>query len=176
MLVGATPLNWDTATICYLAALGLCCCTQACSNCGEWGIPSSCRAGFPTAAASPVAEHALLCMRASVVLARGLGCRMACGIFPDQGSNPCPLHWQADSSPLDHQGSPMFFKGLLKKRFLLGSQIEMHWSYRSIYEELIFLWDWVFSLQEYIFLIGSSSIAFQWNFVILSVEVLHILC
>ena len=30
----------------------------------------------------------------------------ACGIFPDQGSNPCPLHWQADSQPLRHQGSP----------------------------------------------------------------------
>ena len=30
----------------------------------------------------------------------------ACGIFPDQGSNPCPLHWQADSQPLCHQGSP----------------------------------------------------------------------
>ena len=28
------------------------------------------------------------------------------GIFPDQGSNPCPLHWQADSQPLRHQGSP----------------------------------------------------------------------
>ena len=26
--------------------------------------------------------------------------------FPDQGSNPCPLHWKADSSPLDHQGVP----------------------------------------------------------------------
>ena len=25
---------------------------------------------------------------------------------PDQGSNPCPLNWQADSQPLDHQGSP----------------------------------------------------------------------
>ena len=25
--------------------------------------------------------------------------------FPDQGSNPCPLHWQADSQPLRHQGS-----------------------------------------------------------------------
>ena len=25
---------------------------------------------------------------------------MACGIFPDQGSNPCPLHWQADSQPI----------------------------------------------------------------------------
>ena len=24
---------------------------------------------------------------------------MACGIFPDQESNPCPLHWQADSYP-----------------------------------------------------------------------------
>ena len=31
----------------------------------------------------------------------------ACGIFPDQGSNPCPLHWQADSQPLRHQGSPI---------------------------------------------------------------------
>ena len=30
----------------------------------------------------------------------------ACGILPDQGSNPCPLHWQADSQPLRHQGSP----------------------------------------------------------------------
>ena len=24
------------------------------------------------------------------------------------GSNPCPLHWQADSQPLDYQGSPKF--------------------------------------------------------------------
>ena len=27
-------------------------------------------------------------------------------IFPDQGSNLCPLHWQAYSFPLSHQGSP----------------------------------------------------------------------
>ena len=32
---------------------------------------------------------------------------VACGIFPDQGSNPCLLHWQADSLPLSHQGSPI---------------------------------------------------------------------
>ena len=25
---------------------------------------------------------------------------------PDRGSNPCLLHWQADSLPLSHQGSP----------------------------------------------------------------------
>ena len=31
-------------------------------------------------------------------------CSVTCGIFPDQGSNPCLLHWQADSSPLSHQG------------------------------------------------------------------------
>ena len=42
----------------------------------------------------------------SVVVAHGSSCSAACGIFPDQGSNPCPLHWQADSQPLRHQGSP----------------------------------------------------------------------
>ena len=28
----------------------------------------------------------------SVVVAHGLSCSAACGIFPDQGSNPCPRH------------------------------------------------------------------------------------
>ena len=28
-------------------------------------------------------------------MARGLSCSMARGIFPDQGLNQCPLHWQA---------------------------------------------------------------------------------
>ena len=31
------------------------------------------------------------------LVAHGLSCSAACGIFPDQGSNPCALHWQADS-------------------------------------------------------------------------------
>ena len=34
---------------------------------------------------------------ASVAVAHGLSCSAACGILPDRGSNPCPLHWQADS-------------------------------------------------------------------------------
>ena len=42
----------------------------------------------------------------SVIVAHGPSCSAACGIFPDQGSNTCPLHWQADSQPLRHQGSP----------------------------------------------------------------------
>ena len=42
----------------------------------------------------------------SVVVAHRPSCSAACGIFPDQGSNLCPLHWQADSQPLCHQRSP----------------------------------------------------------------------
>ena len=42
----------------------------------------------------------------SVVVAHGPSRSAACGILPDQGSNPRPPHWQADSQPLRHQGSP----------------------------------------------------------------------
>ena len=48
----------------------------------------------------------LLRSTGSVIVAHGPSRSTACGIFPDQGSNPCPLHWQADSQPLHHQGSP----------------------------------------------------------------------
>ena len=62
----------------------------------------------------------------SVVVAHGPSCSVACGIFPDRGSNPCPLHWQADSQPLRHLGSPMslfklwFSQGLCPVVGLLG--------------------------------------------------------
>ena len=45
----------------------------------------------------------------SVTVAHGPSRSAARGILPDQGSNPCPLHWQADSQPLRHQGSPTLF-------------------------------------------------------------------
>ena len=35
--------------------------------------------------------------RASEVVAHRLRCLVAYGIFLDQGLNPCPLHWQAES-------------------------------------------------------------------------------
>ena len=41
----------------------------------------------------------------SAIVAHGPSRSMARGIFPDQGPNPCPLHWQVDSQPLRHQGS-----------------------------------------------------------------------
>ena len=63
-----------------MAALGLCCSAQA-SHCGGF---SCCRVWA-------------LGAWASVVVAHRISCSVACGIFPDQDSNPCPLHWQADS-------------------------------------------------------------------------------
>ena len=42
----------------------------------------------------------------SAIVAHGPSRSAACGIFPDEGSNPCPLYWQVDSQSLCHQGSP----------------------------------------------------------------------
>ena len=55
----------------------------------------------------------------SVVVAHGPSCSAACGILPDQGSNPHPPHWQADSQPLCHQGSPG--SNLANKYILVGT-------------------------------------------------------
>ena len=76
--------------------------------------------GLLTVPGSPVAERGFWGTRASVVAAHGLqstgsvvvehgpSCSTACVIFPDQGSNPCLLHWQTDSLPLRHQGGPVY--------------------------------------------------------------------
>ena len=45
----------------------------------------------------------------SVVVALRLSCSVAYGIFPDQGSNLCLLHWQADSLPLSHARSTVAY-------------------------------------------------------------------
>ena len=41
-----------------------------------------------------------------IVVVHGLSCCIACGIFPDQGSDPCLLHWQADSLHTEPPGKP----------------------------------------------------------------------
>ena len=61
-------------------------------------------------------QTSIVVARGSVVVAPGLtssvvglhrfSCPAACGVFADQGSNLCLLHWQMDSLPLSHQGSP----------------------------------------------------------------------
>ena len=49
------------------------------------------------AVSSLAVERRLWGAWASAAVAHGLICPEACGIFEDQGSNLCPLHWQADS-------------------------------------------------------------------------------
>ena len=102
----------------FLAVLCLRCPTQASSSCREWGLLFSCGAwaslsgGFSCCGAqalgrvgSVVAARGLW-SSGSVVVAHRLSCSVGCRIFLDQGSNLCLLHWQADSYPLHHQGSP----------------------------------------------------------------------
>ena len=57
------------------------------------------------AAASLIVEHRLQ-GTGSAVVANGLCCSTACGVFLGQGSNPCPWHWLVGSLPLSCLGSP----------------------------------------------------------------------
>ena len=113
-----------------LAELGVHCWVQAFSSCSRQGLFSSCAAqascsgGFSCCMPwAPEQVGFSSCGNwaqqfqhtGSVVVACGLStcgtwlsCSLACGIFQEQGSNLCPLYWQADSQPLDHQGSPLF--------------------------------------------------------------------
>ena len=91
-------------------------------SCGMWdlllrcrlfvvahGLLSSCGTRAPERVGSVVCGTWAFSLRrtSSVVGVCGLSCPAACGILvPDQGLKPHPLHWKADSLPLDHQGSP----------------------------------------------------------------------
>ena len=55
----------------------------------------------------------------SVDVVHRISCSLACGIFPDQGSNPCPWHWQADSLPLSYRGS-LLSRVLINLNFLFS--------------------------------------------------------
>ena len=86
-------------------------------SCGKRRLLSSCGAshcgGFSCCGARAlglagfvIAAHGLY-STGSVVAEHRLSCSVACGIFLDQGSNPClSCIWQADSLLLSHQGSP----------------------------------------------------------------------
>ena len=103
----------------YLVALGLCCCTQAFSSFRDWWLLSLVVVqGLLNVVASLVAKHRLQAHQLSSCGSRALehgpsncntqvSCSEACGIFPDQGSNPGPLQCQVDSYLLHHQGSPV---------------------------------------------------------------------
>ena len=92
----------------YLFIFG---CTGSCC-CGGLSLVAASRGhslvavrGPPTAVASLVEEHGLEGAQALAAARTGGSCPAACGIFPDQGSNPCPHligRWI-----LNHPGSPL---------------------------------------------------------------------
>ena len=105
------------------------------SSCGKHELFFSCAApgfslwGFSYWGAQALVGQQWLELGGSRALAQycslhSLCCPLACGIFPDQGSNPCLLCWQASSSPLSHQG-----------RLVCPFFIERYWS--------LLLWQWI---------------------------------
>ena len=105
-----------------MAILDLCCysgfalvtASRVYSSCGVWASHYS---GFScywawalgctsfSSCSSWALEH-----RLNSVWCSRFNCFVACGIFPNQGSNPCFLQWQAEFLPLNHQGSlPLYF-------------------------------------------------------------------
>ena len=54
----------------------------------------------------------------SVIVAHGFICLKACGIFPNEGSNQCPLQWQADSLTTGPPEKSSLFFSPLKTFFM----------------------------------------------------------
>ena len=95
------PLRQVGATPCWGARASLC------------GGFSCCRAWALSVGASVVSARGLSgcssqALESGLSTCHGLSCSEVCEIFPDKGLNPCPLHWQEDSHPLYHRGSPLF--------------------------------------------------------------------
>ena len=108
-------IEQDASCRCFLAMLDLHWFAWAFFRCGEQGlffiaVPLTVWllllwAQVLGAQISVVAAGRLENLGSVAVLYR-LSCSTACGIFPDQGSNLCLLHQQADFYPLCHQENP----------------------------------------------------------------------
>ena len=72
------------------ASLSLCC-----RGCSFWWLLLLC--GMDCRVPGLRELRFLGCRADSVFVLQGSSCPTEFGIFPDQGSNPCLLHWQADS-------------------------------------------------------------------------------
>ena len=66
-----------------------------------------------------------------------LRCSTACEIFPNQGWNSHLLHWQADSLPLSHQGSP---KELTLEVNYRRVQLPLGFCYSQINSLMLLFW------------------------------------
>ena len=67
-----------------------------CAGSSSWAF-SSCGACASPCAGFSVLQSVGSRRAGSGVVVHRRSCSKASGVFQDQGSNPCPLHWQADS-------------------------------------------------------------------------------
>ena len=114
----------DVFVFLFLAVLGLGCCTQAFSSCGERGLLSSCRGQVAHCCGSCCCRAAALGTWVSVLVARGLrgcgsralehrlssraarlSCSVACGIVP-AGIGPVSLALQSSFLTTGPPGNP----------------------------------------------------------------------
>ena len=86
------------------------------------------RVGFSSCSTWALVVAPRLQSTGAAVVAHGPSCSAACGILPDQGSNPCPLQWQADSQPLHHQGSPALTLIIASYLLLLTHVFNVYWN------------------------------------------------
>ena len=91
-----------------MTVLGLRFCARAFSSCGKRGPLFITVRGPLTIAASLAAEHRLQTCRLSNCGSRAQLLRSMWDL-PRPGLEPVSLHWQADSQPLRHQGSPCYY-------------------------------------------------------------------
>ena len=89
------------------------CLTWAFSSCSKQELLSSCGAEGFSLQWLLVAAPGLYSIGPRVAVP-GLSCPMACGIFQDHGSNPCPLYWQVDSA-----------REVLKSAFIVPFKVEL---------------------------------------------------
>ena len=111
----------------FLVVLSLCCCTQAFSSCGKWGLLCVVVRGLLIVVASLAEEHRLWALgpqelrhAGSVVVAQGLAALWH--VEPSQTRDQTCVPWhrgQADSYPLHHQRNPQnYFKSISYPRFV----------------------------------------------------------
>ena len=94
-------------------------CAGSFFSCGEWELLSSCCAQASHCSGLSCCRTWALGTQASIAVLHGFSYSLARGIFLDQGLNPCPQHWQADSQPLDSREALLFL-------FLFLAVVDLH--------------------------------------------------
>ena len=160
--------------------LGLRCCLLAFSSCEEWGLLSYCGAqASHSSGFSWCLAQALGCLGFSTCGTWASSCHFqalehrlsSCGtraelpivrgIFLDQGSHPCLLHWQADSLLLSHQRSPNFI--LLHGNIIFPTPFIEETILPSLWILISFVknysWLYVYGFFSYLSITGRSMIS-----------------